>query len=61
MNDNNFFRASIYHCIETDGNIEPIYIPDGLMVVNKESGRIVDIGRYSDPVSYTHLTLPTKA
>ncbi len=48
MNDNNFFRASIYHCIETDGNIEPIYIPDGLMVVNKESGRIVDIGRYSD-------------
>ena len=43
MNDNNFFRASIYHCIETDGNIEPIYIPDGLMVVNKESGRIVDI------------------
>ena len=48
MNDNNFFRASIYHCIETDGNIEPIYIPDGLMVVNKESGRIIDIGRYSD-------------
>jgi guanine deaminase len=48
VNDNNFFRASIYHCIETDGNIEPIYIPDGLMVVNKESGRIVDIGRYSD-------------
>ena len=48
MSENNFFRGSIYHCIEANDNIEPIYIPDGLMVVNGESGRIVDIGAYSD-------------
>jgi len=48
MSENNFFRGSIYHCIEANDNIEPIYISDGLMVVNSESGRIVDIGAYSD-------------
>ena len=52
MNNNNFYRASIYHCIETNGNIEPIYFDDGLMVVNSESGRIVDIGSYSELTSY---------
>jgi len=52
VNNNNFYRASIYHCIETNGNIEPIYFDDGLMVVNSESGRIVDIGSYSELTSY---------
>ena len=51
MNNNNFYRAPIYHCIETNGNVEPIYIADGLMVVNSKSGRIVDIGSYSDLTS----------
>ena len=51
MNNNNFYRAPIYHCIETNGNVEPIYFDDGLMVVNSESGRIVDIGSYSDLTS----------
>jgi len=51
VNNNNFYRAPIYHCIETNGNVEPIYIADGLMVVNSKSGRIVDIGSYSDLTS----------
>jgi len=51
VNKNNFYRAPIYHCIETNGNVEPIYIADGLMVVNSKSGRIVDIGSYSDLTS----------
>tara|TARA_B100000470_G_scaffold36815_1_gene25944 strand:+ start:14152 stop:15465 length:1314 start_codon:yes stop_codon:yes gene_type:complete len=51
MSKNNFFRGSIYHCIETNDAIEPIYIADGLMVVNSETGRIADIGSYSDLIS----------
>jgi len=51
MSKNNFFRGSIYHCIETNDTIEPIYIADGLMVVNSETGRIADIGSYSDLIS----------
>ena len=46
MSVNNFFRGAIYHCIESNGNIEPVYIKDGLMVVNKKSGCIVEVGDY---------------
>ena len=44
---NNFFRGDIYHCIENNGDIEPIFVADGLMVVDSTSGRIIDIGSYS--------------
>ena len=47
MTNYNLYRGSIFHCIEDGGNVEPVYFPDGLMVVSA--------------VSYTHLTLPTKA
>ena len=48
MSKNNFFRGSIYHCLETSGNLKPAYFEDGLMVVDNESGKIVDVGNYSD-------------
>ena len=48
MSRNNFFRGSIYHCLETSGNLKPAYFEDGLMVVDNESGKIVDVGNYSD-------------
>ena len=48
MSKNNYFRGSIYHCLETSGNLKPAYFEDGLMVVDKESGKIVDVGTYSD-------------
>ena len=51
MSQNNFFRGSIYHCVEKNGNLFPIYFDDGLMVVDKESGRIVDVGSFSDLTS----------
>ena len=47
MMSNNFFRGDIYHCIENNGDIEPIFVADGLMVVDSTSGRIIDIGSYS--------------
>ena len=42
MSKNNYFRGSIYHCLETSGNLKPAYFEDGLMVVEKESGKIVE-------------------
>ena len=48
MSKNNYFRGSIYHCLETSGNLKPAYFEDGLMVVDKESGKIIDVGTYSD-------------
>ncbi|MDP6163217.1 MAG: guanine deaminase [Candidatus Thioglobus sp.] len=47
MSDHNLFRGSIYHCVEAAGNIRPVYISDGLMVVDRESGRVVEVGDYS--------------
>ena len=51
MSQNNFFRGSIYHCVEKNGNLNPIYFDDGLMVVDNETGRIVDVGSFSDLTS----------
>ena len=46
MSKNNFYRGSIYHCIESNGKLEPIYIKDGLMVVDTKSGCIIEVGEY---------------
>ena len=51
MSQNNFFRGSIYHCVEKNGNLNPFYFDDGLMVVDNETGRIVDVGSFSDLTS----------
>ena len=48
MSQNNFFRGSIYHCIEESGSLKPIYFDDGLMVVDNKSGKIIDVGNFSD-------------
>ena len=48
MSQNNFFRGSIYHCIEENGSLKPIYFDDGLMVVDNKSGKIIDVGNFSD-------------
>ena len=48
MSLNNFFRGSIYHCIEENGSLKPIYFDDGLMVVDNKSGKIIDVGNFSD-------------
>lgn len=56
MSKNNYFRGSIYHCLETSGNLKPDYFEDGLMVVDKESGKIVDVGTYSDQAGIRQLT-----
>ena len=45
MTDHNLYRGSIFHCIEDGGDVEPVYFPDGLMVVS--GGRIVEVGEYS--------------
>ena len=47
MSQYNLFRASIYHCTESDRVIEAVYIPDGLMVVDSDSGQILDVGEYT--------------
>ena len=47
MSQYNLFRASIYHCTESDRVIEAIYIPDGLMVVDNDSGQILEVGDYT--------------
>jgi len=44
MTDYNFYRGSIFHCIETSSGVEPAYYEDGLMVVKGE--RIVEVGDY---------------
>ncbi len=46
MSQSNFYRGSIYHCIESNGKLEPIYIKDGLMVVDTKSGCIIEVGEY---------------
>ena len=43
MSKNNYFRGSIYHCLKTSGNLKPAYFEDGLMVVDKGCGIIVDV------------------
>ena len=43
MTDYNLYRGSIFHCIENDSNVEPVYFPDGLMVVS--GGKIVEVGK----------------
>ena len=48
MSQNNYFRGSIYHCIEENGSLKPIYFDDGLMVVDNKSGKIIDVGNFSD-------------
>ena len=47
MSQYNLFRSSIYHCTESDRVIEAVYIPDGLMVVDSDSGQILDVGEYT--------------
>ncbi len=47
MSQYNLFRASIYHCTESDRAIEAVYIPDGLMVVDNDSGQILEVGDYT--------------
>ncbi len=47
MSQYNLFRASIYHCTESDRVIEAVYFPDGLMVVDNDSGKILEVGEYN--------------
>ena len=47
MSQYNLFRASIYHCTESDRVIEAVYFPDGLMVVDNDSGKILEVGEYT--------------
>jgi len=62
MSQYNLFRSSIYHCTESDRVIEAVYIPDGLMVVDSDSGKILDVGEYTtnapkwpNPLSLKHF------
>jgi len=62
MSQYNLFRASIYHCTESDRVIEAVYIPDGIMVVDSDSGKVLDVGEYStttpkwpNPLSLKHF------
>mgnify|MGYP003305371493 FL=1 len=48
MSQNNYFRSSIYHCVETNGGFKPVYFEDGLLVVDSDSGKIIDVGNFSD-------------
>ena len=48
MSEYNHYRGSIYHCIESGSEIEPIYIEDGLMVVDVDSGNIVKVGSFDE-------------
>ena len=48
MSQYNHYRGSIYHCIESGSEIEPIYIEDGLMVVDVDSGNIVEVGSFNE-------------
>ena len=48
MSEYNHYRGSIYHCIESGSEIEPIYIEDGLMVVDVDSGNIVEVGSFNE-------------
>ena len=41
MIEYNHYRGSIYHCFESGGEVEPIYIEDGLMVVDVDSGTCI--------------------
>ena len=47
MSQYNLFRAAIYHCTESDRVIEAVYFPDGLMVVDNDSGKILEVGEYT--------------
>ena len=48
MSNNSYFRSSIYHCIETNGGPTPVYFKDGLLVIDSDSGKIIDVGNFSD-------------
>ena len=51
-----------YALFEKD--VEYVVMDNKVKIVDEQTGRIMDGRRYSDglhPVSYTHLTLPTKA
>ena len=48
MSNNSYFRSSIYHCIETNGGPAPVYFKDGLLVIDSDSGKIIDVGNFSD-------------
>ena len=45
MTEYNLYRGSIFHCIEDGSNVQPIYFPDGLLVVS--GGKILEVGEYS--------------
>ena len=48
MSNNSYFRSSIYHCVETSASLTPVYFEDGLLVVDIDSGKIIDVGNFSD-------------
>ena len=48
MSNNSYFRSSIYHCVETNGRLKPGYFEDGLLVVDSDSGKVIDVGNFSD-------------
>ena len=48
MIEYNHYRGSIYHCFESGGEVKPIYIEDGLMVVDVDSGKIVEVGAFNE-------------
>ena len=48
MSQYNHYRGSIYHCIENRSEIEPIYIEDGLMVVDVDLGNIIEVGSFNE-------------
>ena len=48
MSNNSYFRSSIYHCVERSASLTPVYFEDGLLVVDIDSGKIIDVGNFSD-------------
>ena len=48
MSKNSYFRSSIYHCVERSASLTPVYFEDGLLVVDIDSGKIIDVGNFSD-------------
>ena len=48
MSNNSYFRSSIYHCVENSASLTPVYFEDGLLVVDSDSGKIIDVGNFSD-------------
>jgi guanine deaminase len=47
VSEYNHYRGAIYHCTESNEVLEPNYFVDGLMVVDNDSGSIIEVGDFN--------------